>query len=214
MREAYNKQLKELRSELVLMGAMCEEAISSAIKGLVENNDELRKKTFELEKEISLKEREIEQVCFRLLIREQPVASDFRFITASQKMANSMYRIGDQAADIALIFEEIGAKQRKFVYDYIGEMAAVCSKMLLAAVDSFVHNDIENASEAVKLDDTVDEYFKDVKKELVGQISNDSQNGEVWLDILMIAKHLERIGDHAKNIAKSVIYSVWQGSSK
>ncbi len=93
MRETYNKQLRALRSELVLMGAMCEEAINCAIRGLFENNEELRKKTFELEKEISIKEREVEQVCFRLLIREQPVASDFRFITASQKMANSLLSV-------------------------------------------------------------------------------------------------------------------------
>jgi len=211
MREVYNKQLRELRSELVLMGAMCEEAISCAIQGLVENNDELRKKTFTLEKEISLKEREIEQVCFRLLIREQPVAGDFRFITASQKMANSMYRIGDQAADIALIFEEIGIEQRAFVYEYIGKMVTTCSKMLLGAVDSFAQSDVVKAKEVIALDDMVDNYFFETKKELVRQISADSDNGEVWLDILMIAKHLERVGDHAKNIAKLVIYSVWQG---
>jgi len=214
MRKLYNKQLKELRQELVIMGAMCEEAINCAIQGLIENNDDLRKKTFEMEKEISLKEREIENVCLRLMLREQPVASDFRFITASQKMANSMYRIGDQTADIALLFEEINVEQRAFVYEYICKMVAVCSKMLLEAVDSLVHNDIAKAKEVIATDDVVDNYFLDIKKELVGQILKDSVSGETWLDILMIAKHLERIGDHAKNIAKSVVYLLKQGSSQ
>jgi phosphate transport system protein len=190
------------------MGAMCEEAINCAIQGLLKNDEALQRKTFALEKEISAKEREIEQFCFRLMLREQPVASDFRFITASQKIANSMYRIGDQTADVALLFEEISVEQRAFAYEYIGKMVAICSKMLLEAVDSFVHNDIKKAAEVKLLDDKVDNYFSDIKKELVGQISKDPENGETWLDILMIAKHLERIGDHAKNIARSVIYSV------
>ena len=210
MREVYNKQLRELRAELVLMGAMCEEAINCAIQGLIDNNEELCDRTFVLEKEISTKEREIEQSCFRIMLREQPVASDFRFITASQKIANSMYRIGDQAADIALLFEEINVERRAFVYEYIGKMAATCSKMLLEAVNSFVSSDVKKAAEVKALDDIVDNYFSDVKKELVGQIAKNPENGETWLDILMIAKHLERIGDHAKNIARSVIYSVRQ----
>jgi phosphate transport system protein len=124
-----------------------------------------------------------------------------------------MYRIGDQAADIALIFEEIGVEQRAFVYEYIGKMVSTCSKMLLDAVDSFAHSDTAKAKEVVALDDVVDDNFRETKRELVRQISMDSENGEVWLDILMIAKHLERIGDHAKNIAKLVIFTFWQGDS-
>jgi len=208
MREQYNRQLRELRAELVLMGAMCEEAINCAIQGILENDENLRKKTFLLSKEISSKEKEVEKFCFRLIVREQPVAGDFRLIAASMKMATSMYRISDQTADITLLFEEISVEQRAFVYEYIGKMVSTCSKMLVEAVNSFVHNDVEKAREVIALDDAVDNYFSEIKTELIGQIAKDSSNGETWLDILMMAKHLERMGDHAKKIAKMVIYSV------
>jgi phosphate transport system protein len=208
MRESYNKQLEHLHSELILMGAMCEEAINNAIKGIIENDSQLREDTITLERDIKMKQREIEQFCVRLLLREQPIASDLRFIIAAQKMINDMYRIGNQDADIALDFEEIGKEQRFFVVEHVEKMAQSVSKMLVDAVDSFVNKDIEKAKSVILFDDVVDNYFIDVKKGLIEQISKDYNNGVVYLDILMIAKHLERIGDHTRSIAKMVVFSI------
>ena len=208
MRELYNKQLEKLRNELTEMGAMCEEAIDCAIRGLIINDQELRQKTFTLEKEIDQKEREIGRLCVMLLIKEQPVARDLRFITTSQKMINDMERIGDNAADIAFLFEQSNDEQRSFVGKYMEEMAKSVSKILSDAVDCFVKDNVDEARNVVLFDIVINNHFKDIKQDLVKHIDEGGKNGEVWLDILMTAKYLERIGDHAKNIAKLMAYSV------
>jgi phosphate transport system protein len=189
------------------MGAFCEEAIGCAIHGLLEENEELRKKALFMEEAINEKEREIEYFCIRLLLREQPVARDLRQITTAQKMIIDMERIGDQAADIAEISSfTVGSRVKSSVH--IADMAVAAVKMLTDSVDSFVEEDVEKANKVVESDDKVDDLFDKVKAELLEMILEDSTTGGECLDLLMVAKYLERIGDHAVNIAEAVVYSI------
>ncbi|MDR0571075.1 MAG: phosphate signaling complex protein PhoU [Clostridiales Family XIII bacterium] len=207
MRESYQKQLQTLHTELIRMGAYCEEAIAYAIKGLLDDDAELRRKALEMEETINEKERAIEYFCIRLLLREQPVARDLRQITTAQKMIIDMERIGDQATDIAEISAfMVGSAVKSDIH--IADMAAAAAKMLTDSVDSFVEGDIEKARRVIEDDDLVDELFTKVKSELIEQIMKDSTKGGACLDLLMIAKYLERIGDHAVNIAEAVVYSI------
>ena len=207
MRESFRNQLDTLHTELILMGALCEDAIACAVKGLVEEDDSLREKAIRLESEINQKEREIEDFCLRLLIREQPVAGDLRQINAAQKMITDMERIGDQATDIAEISAFMtGSPIKSDVH--IADMARAAVKMLQSSIDSFVTGDIKKAREVIAYDDVVDGLFVKIKGELVHQITQDNAQGSACLDLLMIAKYLERIGDHAVNIAEQVVYTV------
>jgi phosphate transport system protein len=212
MRDSYRKQLETLHTELILMGALCEDAIASAVKGLLEENAALREKAIQLEKDIDLKEREIETFCVRLLLREQPVAGDMRQITAAQRMIADMERIGDQAADIAELSSFIAANPmtvRLTESDtHIGDMARAAVEMLSGSVDSFVEGDLGKARSVIAYDDVVDRLFDKVKSDLIALIAKNSGYGEQCLDLLMIAKYLERIGDHAENIAEWVVYSI------
>jgi phosphate transport system protein len=212
MRESYQKQLEAMHDELIRMGALCEDAIADAVKGLLEENRELRQKAIHLEEEIDIKEREIESICVRLLLREQPVAGDLRLIIAAQRIMHDMERIGDQAADIAEITEMmcrgnfIGRTVKSDLH--ISDMAGAVTKMLSASVDSFVRGDLQMARDVTGMDDVVDDLFLKIKQELIGIITKNSDAGGDCLDILMIAKYLERIGDHAVNIAEWVAYSI------
>ncbi|MDR0400839.1 MAG: phosphate signaling complex protein PhoU [Treponema sp.] len=207
MRESYHKQLENLHIELIRMGALCEDAIANAVKTLVNRDNNLREKVWELEREIDLKEREIESYSLRLLLREQPVAGDLRQITAAQRMITDMERIGDQAADIAELTRFIDDPEliRGIPID---AMAKAAAKMLTDSVDAFVAGDLGKAYAVIAYDDVVDELFSRVKTELISLISKNSGAGETYLDLLMIAKYLERIGDHAQNIAEWVEYFI------
>ena len=207
MRGSYFKQLEVLHTELIRMGAFCEEAIGCAIRGLLEENEDLGKKVIFMEEAINEKEREIEYFCTRLLLREQPVARDLRQIMTAQKMIIDMERIGDQAADIAELSTFMGGSRVKSDI-HIADMAAAAIKMLTDSVDSFVQGDVEKAYKVIESDDIVDDLFEKVKSELLAMILEDSSTGGECLDLLMIAKYLERIGDHAVNIAESVVYSI------
>ena len=207
MRESFISQLETLHAELILMGALCEDAIASAVKGLIDEDEVLQKKVVRLESDINHKEREIEDFCLRLLIREQPVAGDLRQINAAQKLIANMERIGDQALDIA----EISA----FMMDshiksdvHISDMARATVTMLQKSVDCFVTGDVNGAKEIIVYDDIVDDLFIKIKGELVDELAKNPESGGACLDLLMIAKYLERIGDHAVNIAEQVIYTV------
>ena len=216
MRESYHRQLQALHSELIRMGALCEEAISCAVQGLLSEDPKLREKAFQLETDIDTQERDIETLCERLLLREQPVAGDLRQITTAQKIVTDMERIGDQAADIAdLSAFMLGSAVKSDVH--IGDMARATAKMLTDSVDSFVSSDLVKARMVVAYDDVVDKLFDTVKNELIDRISSGigradgmDANAEAvaCLDLLMIAKYLERIGDHAENIAEWVVYSI------
>ncbi|MDR2752965.1 MAG: phosphate signaling complex protein PhoU [Oscillospiraceae bacterium] len=205
MRKLYEKQLEELHSNLIRMGALCELAIAYAAKALLDCDDEMRGKTIETEREIDDAEREIELLCVRLLLHQQPMASDLRHVTAAQRMIVDMERIGDQARDIAEISEYMqGSPVKSDVH--ISEMARSVRKMVTNAVEAFVRKDLALAHEVVAYDDKVDARFETIKEELVDLLAQRRDYAKECIDLLMIAKYLERIGDHAENVAEWVVY--------
>jgi phosphate transport system protein len=207
MRETYHKQLENLHTELIRMGALCEDAIANAVKALIDGDNALREKVWELEREIDMKEREIESYSLRLILREQPVAGDLRQITAAQRMITDMERIGDQAADIAELSRFI--ENRELIRGIpVSDMAKAAAKMLTGSVDAFVAADLEKAHSVIAYDNVVDKYFVEIKTALIALVSKNSGAGEECVDLLMIAKYLERIGDHAQNIAEWVEYYI------
>ena len=207
MRSRFDEELNTLNNELILMGALCEDAISYAVTALMEDNEELRTKVFTVDQQIDHKELDIESQCLRLLLREQPVARDLRQISSAKRMSSDMERIGDQASDIAEISQYLRGDQLKNRVP-LQDMAVAVTKMVTESVDSFVHRDLKLAEEVIEYDDVADSLFLDIKGGLVRMISADSSCGEAALDLLMIAKYLERIGDHATNIAEWVGYAV------
>ena len=207
MRKKFNEQLSQLNTELISMGALCEDAISSAAKYLIDHDSSFKNKIFEADSQIDQKERDIENLCMKLLLQQQPVASDLRTISSALKMISDMERIGDQASDIAemvCFVNESGLGGKV----HIADMARATIKMVTDSVDSFVKSDIETAYEVIRHDDIVDGLFLKVKKELISGLKDESDNAEALIDLLMIAKYFERIGDHAENIAEWVIYSI------
>ena len=207
MRNKFDSQLEKLNLEIITMGALCEDAISAAVKALLDSDEKLCEKVFSTENEINQKERDIEAVCTKLILQQQPVARDLRYISSALKMISDMERIGDQAADIAEITKFI--KKEKLSGDiHIRDMATAVIKMVTDSVDSFVKKDLTLAKSVNDYDDKVDNLFDCIKDEIVNLISSNKENGEFCIDILMIAKYLERIGDHAVNIAGWVGYSV------
>lgn len=206
MRDRFNEQLEQLNVELIKMGALCEEAISAATKALLDGDDALRESAAAAEREIDQKERDIENLCMKLLLQQQPVARDLRIISSALKMISDMERIGDQAADIAEITRDIADNSIKDLVP-IGDMARATIKMVTDSVDSFVRKDLGLAEAVISSDDVVDDLFLQVREELIRRIGM-GDSGEVCIDLLMIAKYLERIGDHAVNIAEWVEYSL------
>lgn len=207
MRNKFDSQLEKLNLELITMGALCEDAISASVKGFLDDDDALCRKAVETEDEINRKERDIESICMKLLLEQQPVARDLRVISSALKMISDMERIGDQAYDIAEIAKFIKNSNVKSKI-HIKDMAAAATKMVTDSVESFVKKDVELARSVMVYDDKVDNLFDCVKDELVQLITEDKANGEFCIDLLMIAKYLERIGDHAVNIAEWVEYSI------
>lgn len=207
MRNKFDSQLEKLNLELITMGALCEDAISASVKAMLDGDDSLCEKVFVTDAEIDQKERDIEAICMKLLLQQQPVARDLRVISSALKMISDMERIGDQASDIAEIAKFIkNSNVQSRVH--ISDMAAAAIKMVTDSVDSFVKKDLSLARAVMEYDDKVDNLFSCVKDELVRLISEDRANGEFCIDLLMIAKYLERIGDHAVNIAEWVEYSI------
>ena len=207
MRNKFDSQLEKLNLELITMGSLCEDAISASVKGFLDDDDALCRKAVETEDEINRKERDIESICMKLLLEQQPVARDLRVISSALKMISDMERIGDQAYDIAEIAKFIKNSNVKSKI-HIKDMAAAATKMVTDSVDSFVKKDVELARAVMAYDDKVDNLFNCVKDELVQLITEDKANGEFCIDLLMIAKYLERIGDHEVNIAEWVEYSI------
>lgn len=208
MRVKFDQQLEHLHLMLIEMGALCEEAITYAVKALEEDSDEMRRKTFETDEVIDNMEREIETVCLKLLLQQQPVARDLRLISSALKMISDMERIGDQAYDIAEITRTIKNERNRSCDEDIRIMAETAIEMVSGSIDSFVKTNIETANDVIIKDDKVDRLFVNIKEELISSVSQDSSCGEYFADILMIAKYLERISDHAVNIAEWVIFSV------
>lgn len=207
MREEFQKQLELLNEELKVMGGLIESAIANAVKAL-DGDENAIEKAHKYEKEINKKERDIESLCLKLLLTQQPVASDLRLISSALKMITDMERIGDQAEDIAEIAASVKAQQDIDVYKskYIQQMAAATIDMVDKSVEAFVKNDVEMARDISKCDDVVDELFVQVKNELIKAIKDNVK--EDIVDILMVAKYFERIGDHAVNIGEWVEFSI------
>lgn len=207
MRNRFDEQLFELNRELIEMGAMCEEAIASAAKALSTGDMALAAKVCENSSAIDQMERDIEGRCMKLLLHQQPVARDLRQISAALKMITDMERIGDQAEDIAEIVTFLNGRTMEGV-ERIKEMARETIKMVTESVDAFVKKDVALAEQVIAHDDIVDTFFNEMKCGIIKLIAENPDDGEFALDLLMISKYLERIGDHAVNIAEWVIYSV------
>ena len=207
MRNKFDEQLQRLHVELIQMGAACEDAISAAAEALLKGDTALADVAEEAEKDIDQREREVENLCLKLLLQQQPVARDLREISAALKMISDLERIGDQAADIAELTRYIRLTDGLSRL-HIGDMARAVIAMVTDSVDSFVKGDLALARAVRAADDQVDALFEQVKRELIDLIAADAAAGEVGLDILMVAKYLERIGDHATNVAEWVEYSL------
>ena len=205
MRRQFDQQLALLNRELIEMGALCEEVIALASKALTEGDPALAAQVGPLDTEIDQKERTIESLC--LLLQQQPVARDLRQISAALKMITDMERIGDQAEDIAEIVTFLRGRTAEHD-DILCQMARATISMVTESVDAYIKHDTIKAEAVLAADDTVDAYFEQVKHALIGRIAADPADGEYALDLLMIAKYFERIGDHATNIAEWVIFSI------
>lgn len=207
MRSKFDQQLELLNREMTAMGALCEQAIALSAKALDNGDDKTAAKVPELSAQIDQKEREIENLCMKLLLQQQPVARDLRVISSALKMVTDMERIGDQSADIAEIITTV----KPTVADKqlpIREMAVAVIKMVTDCVEAFVNKDRALAAAVIDYDDVVDCYFDRVKQRLIEYFSDPAVDGECAVDLLMIAKYFERIGDHAVNIAGWVLFSI------
>lgn len=207
MRETLDMQLEKLNIELIKMGALCEEAIQAAVDGMLNHDIKIIEKVFSIDSDIDKIEGDIEHLCTKLILQQQPVARDLRQITAALKMISDMERIGDQASDIAEMVPYVignGTKSET----HIEKMAKEVIRMTNESIDSFVNRDLALAKKVINNDDMVDELFLQIKKELIHLVQKDNQNGEYYMDLLMIAKYLERIGDHTTNIAEWVEYTI------
>ena len=207
MRTRFDKQLEQLHVELIKMGSLCEQAITLAAQALDQPERDVVKKVAAMEGEIDEKEREIENICMRLLLQQQPVARDLRIISAALKMISDLERIGDQAADIADLSLYV-AKNTTAIPETITQMAEDTVRMVTESVDAFVKSDLELCRNVIDRDDVVDDAFNEIKEKLADMIYGGNLDAKTGLDLLMTAKYFERIGDHAVNIAEWVEYSI------
>lgn len=208
MRSKFDEEMALLHRELTQMGALCEEAIALTAQAL-DGDRELAGRVPALEGEIDQMERDIETLCLKLLLRQQPVAGDLRQVSAALKMITDLERIGDQANDIAdIVFtteiEEVG----QGVVARLRAMAQAAIHMVTASIDAYVCQDVDRAKKVIIFDDAIDNAFQEIKIALVERIAKTPGLGEYALDQLMIAKYFERIGDHAANVAEWVIFAV------
>ncbi|NCB41331.1 MAG: phosphate signaling complex protein PhoU [Clostridia bacterium] len=208
MRNRFDSQLEELNNQLIIMGSLIEVSISSAVKALIDQDQEQAKKAIQADHEVDQKEKEIEGLCLKLLLQQQPVAGDLRLISAALKMITDMERIGDQAADISEIAIFLSEAPYVKKLETIPLMAQEAIKMVSGSIDAFVKKDLTMAQAVVDADDIVDDLFITVKNDLIELVHNNVETGSQAMDLLMVAKYFERIGDHAVNIAEWVIFSI------
>lgn len=207
MRSRFDEQLAILNKKMKEMGGLCENVIALSAKALLDGDLEIAKKVAPIDQKIDQMEREIETICLRLLLQQHPVARDLRQISAALKMITDMERIGDQAEDIAEIIIELGDRSNQEFYD-IRAMAEATINMVTNSISAYVEQDLCLANAVVACDDIVDDYFSRIKASLIKMIRENRADGEYELDLLMIAKYFERIGDHAVNIAQWVAFSI------
>lgn len=208
MRNQFDKQLEMLHNDMIEMGNLIEQAIEQTVNALIHRDVELARKIIEFDTVIDDQEKEIENICFKLLLQQQPVARDLRVISAALKMVTDMERIGDHAEDISEITVLLANRPYKEELDFIRKMSKETTIMVVESIEAFVQSDEAKAWEVIAHDDIVDNLFIQAKKELIQQIKEKPEYGEQAADLLMVAKYFERIGDHATNIAEWVIYSI------
>lgn len=208
MRNRFDRQLEQLNNELIEMGSLIEHAIELAVSGLVTRNAVKAEDAIAFDEEIDHQERDIENLCMKLLLQQQPVAKDLRLISSALKMITDMERIGDHAADISEMTVLLADAPYITNSDYIQDMAKETTDMVIKSINAFVNRDTELARAVIRQDDVVDDLFMQVKHELIRLIKENADTGEQAADLLMVAKYFERIGDHATNIAEWVIYSI------
>lgn len=207
MRSKFDEQLEKLNHELIAMGGLCESAIAMSAKALTTRDRALARKVPEFAGEIDQKERDIEAMCMKLLLQQQPVAKDLRVISSALKMVTDMERIGDNSGDIAEIVTVADLTPEDDLPE-IHDMALATIAMVTQSIDAFVKRDGDLARKVIAADDVVDRFFADIKAELIRRIRTGGSGGEAALDLLMVAKYFERMGDHAVNIAGWVIFSI------
>ena len=208
MRLKFDEQLKQLGEEMTHMGSMIEKAIQDAVQALLNHDVETAQRIMKEDDLVDQEQKKIENLCFQLLIQQQPVARDLRTITAAMKMVTDMERIGDHAADISELTIAIAKVPYRLRGENIKRMAAETMVMLVDAVDSYVNKDMNKAHAVIAHDDIVDDYFVKVKADLIEVIRENPEYGEYAADLLLVNKYLERIGDHATNIAEWVIFAL------
>ena len=207
-RSRFDHQLETLNTELITMGALVETTIASAAKALMEGDRTQAKRIAQNDSQIDGMEKSIESLCLKLLLQQQPVARDLRLISAALKMITDMERIGDQAADISELTLLLGDIKTPTVMDSIGDMARATIRMVSAVIDAFVKKDLDLARKVIDMDDEVDDLFVRVKEELIELIRQNGPFCEQAIDLIMVAKYFERIGDHSVNIAEWVVFSI------
>ena len=208
MRNKFDQQLEELHSMMIEMGRMIEKNISLAIHALVQQDEAMAKQAIAYDQEIDQMEKNIESICLRLLLQQQPVAKDLRVISAALKMITDMERIGDQAADISEIALYLIGETYIKELEHIPLMAEATAKMVNESIEAYVKMDLELAQKVIDDDDIVDDLFDTVRNDLIALIAADAKNGLQSIDLVMIAKYFERIGDHATNIAEWVVFCI------
>ncbi len=208
MRTRFDMELDNLNSDMIAMGALCENAISEAMKSLFTADKTAAQRTIQEDREIDRKEKDIEALCLRLLLQQQPVARDLRVISSALKMITDMERIGDQAADIAELIRHMHLTPVSRQNKHLSKMAEATKKMVTESIDAFVKKDAALATKVLADDDLVDSLFLKLRHDIIEMIAADPGCGEEAVDVLMIAKYLERIGDHATNIAEWVLFSI------
>ncbi|MCL1983247.1 MAG: phosphate signaling complex protein PhoU [Clostridiales bacterium] len=208
MRSKFDEQLELLNNSLIEMGSMVEKAITDATKALVTQDLALAQSIIDSDDRIDDKEKEIEGLCLKLLMQQHPVARDLRFVSSALKMLTDLERVGDHASDISEIILMLADKRYVGNLEHIPLMAKETMKMLSESIDAYVKRDLVLAEKVIAYDDVVDEIFVNVKKDMIGLIRENPNNGDEAIDLVMIAKYFERIGDHATNIAEWVIFSL------
>lgn len=210
MRDVYTAKLSRLSDEVLEMGNLCGQAIMKTCQLLasVEVREAATKEIGRIEKEIDDKEHNIEALCMQLLLKQQPVGTDLRKISAALKMVTDMERIGDHATDISELAIVLSEKTYVKKLDHIEKMARETMVMLIQSLEAYVEKDLDKAQKVIAHDDVIDDLFEEVKQELIELIRNHADEGEQAVDLLMVTKYFERIGDHATNIAEWVIFSI------
>lgn len=215
MREKYEEELRKLNTEIITMGKMIEVAIESSILALMAHDAQAADSIIKSDDAVDEKEKEIEQLCIKLLLQQQPMATDLRIVTAALKMVTDMERIGDHAGDVADLLKQMCRSNEtgealigKYINSKLNDMGTQIQKMLKWSIDAYINRDIDLAKKVISSDDDVDGLYHQIKRELIWQIQNNTTLGEQIADYLLIVKYFERIGDHATNIAEWVIFAM------